>query len=360
MKTTDPLTVALVMATSGTGRGGMEKHTADLAEALANHGHRVHILAHPTYSDCFADSVQRHPLPFNLGRRNPWLKHRVRRMLNAIRPDIVHAQGNKAASLVSAARRKTYVTLGTLHGTKTSHESFDALDGVIGVSQDIIEALAHPHKRLIHNGVKNPADADTGIAAGPDNPIPRERPLLIAAGRLEPVKQFDRLIRAWARIDQVGKLVILGEGSQRVRLETLVKELGAQSRIELPGHESRLWHWLNAADACLISSSREGFPYIMVEALMARCPVLSTPVSGVRDFLPATGIASSDRIEDLVSLINASLSRTDSLRDRYEGSFQRAHAQLGFETMVSLTETFYRDLLASRNLARPIADGKHD
>lgn len=359
MNNTDPLTIALVMATPGTGWGGMEKHTADLAEALSKRGHHVHVLAHRAYGDRFAESVQMHPLPVGLGRRNPWLKYRLRRALASIQPDIAHAQGSKGASLISAVRQTSAITLGTVHGTKTSHQAFSKLDGVIGVSRDIIEALSHREKRLIHNGLSHSGNPGTETAE-PAIPIPEERPLLIAAGRLEPVKQFDRLIRAWARIDHGGKLVILGQGSQRPQLESLIRELGVKNRVQLPGHESHVQAWLEAATACLISSSREGFPYIMVEALMAGCPVLSTPVSGVNDFLPESSIAASDSVEDLAVLIDTSLCRTDSLRHLQRRSFERARAHLGLETMVSLTETFYRDLLARPILAGPIVDGHHD
>ncbi|TGN38517.1 glycosyltransferase [Marinobacter confluentis] len=358
MNTTGPLTIALVMATPGTGWGGMEKHTADLAAALSERGHKVHLLAHKAYSHRFAESVQVHSLPVQLDRRNPWLKHRLRRALKSITPDIVHAQGNKAASLVgsiprTSGNRSTRI-LGTLHGTKSSHRAFNQLDGVIGVSREIESAVNHPNKRLIYNGLKDkePDSPDPN----PGFPIPRERPLLLAAGRLEPVKQFDRLIRAWAQSASPGTLVILGDGSQRSQLESLISQSGAGDRILLPGHEPRVLPWLKAATACIISSSREGFPYIMVEALRAECPVLSTPVSGVRDFLPDSAIASSDSVEDIADLVTANLGVGDStpgsLSARFQSSFQRAAEQLSLETMVSKTEHFYRELLGANATGR--------
>lgn len=347
MDSPPPLTIALVIATPGTGWGGMEKHTADLAKALATQGHNVHVLAHPVYRERLPAPVCFHPLPFQLGRRNLWLRHRLKQTLGLIRPDILHAQGNKAASLIGAIRHKTRVTVGTLHGTKSSHRAFDKLDGVIGVSREITAALTHPSARLIFNGLQlserngNPHNNEPGIA------IPEGRPLVLAAGRLEPVKQFDQLIRAWAQAGCGGKLVILGDGSQRARLNTLIRELGAEDTILLPGHEPRIVPWLQAASACIISSSREGFPYIMVEALMAGCPVLSTPVSGVGDFLPPSCIAASDSVEDIVRLIKTNLAEPESLAKVQDKSFEKAREQLSLETMVSKTEDFYRDLLAS-------------
>lgn len=346
MNASGSLTIALVMATPGTGWGGMEKHTADLASALAELGHDIHVLAHSAYSERFAAPVVVHPLPFQLGRRSLWLRHRLRKTLDAIHPDIVHAQGNKAASLISAIRHNARVTVGTVHGTKTSHKGFDKLDGVIGVSREITDSVQHPEARLIFNGLQLPENTDLDNSLAPEHTIPAERPLLLAAGRLEPVKQFDRLIRAWIQAGCAGKLVILGDGSERARLKALIRELGAEDRILLPGQEPRILPWLQAATACIISSSREGFPYIMVEALMASCPVLSTPVSGVRSFLPERCVAASDRVEDIATLIRINLADATSLTDIEGESFRLARAQLSLKTMASKTEDFYRNLLA--------------
>ena len=51
------LTIALLIATPGTTWGGMEKHTADLAKALADRGHSVHVIGHKTYRDSFPAGV---------------------------------------------------------------------------------------------------------------------------------------------------------------------------------------------------------------------------------------------------------------------------------------------------------------
>lgn len=341
-----PLKIALVMATPGTGWGGMEKHTEELARSLSALGHHVHVLAHPAYRDHFAPPVQFQPVPFQLGRRNLLLQYRLRQLLRTIRPDIAHAQGSKAASLVSAGRRSAKITVGTVHGTKTSHRAFDRLDGVIGVSREITRAVKHPCTRLIYNGMRPPINREGEASQATRTPIPRERPLLLAAGRLEPVKQFDRLIRAWAHSGLPGSLVILGNGSQRTRLKALIHELGHEQRILLPGHEPNILPWLQAATACVISSDREGFPYVLVEALMAGCPVLSTPVSGVGDFLPESCIACSASVEDLTTLIARWMETPEQLGIEQEESFRQARLQLSLEAMVSKTEAFYRELLA--------------
>ncbi|MEX2476774.1 glycosyltransferase [Marinobacter sp.] len=341
------LTIAMILATPGTGWGGMEKHTAELAAELARRGHQVHVLAHPAYQSQFSPAVMAHSLPMHLGRRNPWLRFRLQRILHSITPNVAHAQGNKAASLLGSVQRyagaRIGATVGTVHGTKTSHTPFNPLDGVIAVSGDILAALAHPNKRLIYNGL--PTISGGKMTGDTIIPIPEDRPLLLAAGRLEPVKQFDRLIQAWVNARLPGALVILGEGSQRAELTELIAKLGAEDRVLLPGYEPRMRPWLKAASACAISSQREGFPYILVESLLARCPVMATPVSGVTEFLPPDCVADSDSVADLTTLIAQHLQPPHQLAERQAAAFEHAANTLTLNAMVTATEQFYQQLV---------------
>lgn len=348
------LRIAQLIGTPGTTWGGMEKHVLDLARGLVARGHEVHVMADGRYGDRFAECAHFHPVPVNLSRRHPWLGLRLRRLLRRIQPDICHAHGNKAAQLLGNVKRRQGSTraayVATLHGTKSSHQAFSKMDGVIAVSEEIAANLQHPVKQVIFNGG---ALADTHTPT--DRPIPDATPLLVAAGRLEPVKGFDRLIDAWAAIQpSEGHLVILGEGRERSRLEALIASQGLPDRITLPGFESNVAGWLNRADACVISSAREGFPYILTESLLSCCPVLSTPVSGVDAFLPASSIASSHDRHALAELLRTALSDLDALRRSQEPAFARAASQLTVDGMVEQTLAFYQALSQP---AHPGAEG---
>lgn len=344
MSTETPLVVALLCATPGTAWGGMETHTLELANALSARGHKVHVFAHPSYASNFAQPLFFHATPFQLGRRNLWLRFRLKRSLSALHPNIVHAQGNKAAAITQSVSPNDATTIGTVHGTKTSHKPFSKLDGVIGVSSDIVDAVDHKTVKLIHNGSSLPKE--TPQTRQTDCPIPDQHPLLVAAGRLEPVKQFDQLIHAFHTTGAPGHLTILGEGSQRPELEHLVQSLGLEHDVSLPGYETNLTPWLNQASACVISSEREGFPYTVVEALHAHCPVLSTPVSGVSEFLPDEAIASACNADAIAELLSAHLSNPGHFDDLQQTSFNRARTELSADAMAAKTEAFYHELLA--------------
>lgn len=340
MSTPDHLTVAQLIATPGGNWGGMEKHTADLVEELVRRGHKVHVLAHPDYRNWFSPEVTFHPLPTQWGRRNPLLKLRLRRTLRKLSPDVLHAQGNKAAALISGMGTQGSITVGTIHGTKSSHKDFDKLDGVIAVSKGIQQALSHPNTKLIHNGIK-PHSTEIKTT----HPVPRTQAFAVAVGRIEPVKQFDNLISAWATLKPTLPLYILGHGSEADTLKAQIQRLGVESLVKLPGYENNPTAWLKQASVCVISSEREGFPYALIEALLAGCPVLSTPVNGALDLLPAESLARSTELSALHTLLSEQLANLESLKKAQIECFEHASNELTLEAMGRRTAAFYYELL---------------
>jgi glycosyltransferase involved in cell wall biosynthesis len=108
--------------------------------------------------------------------------------------------------------------------------------------------------------------------------VPRA-PLYVAVGRLSGQKNFALLLRAFARLDDpAGRLVIVGEGGDRTKLERLASGLGIADRISLPGHSDPQRH-LAAASAFVLSSDYEGVPAVVIEALAAGLPIAGTDCS---------------------------------------------------------------------------------
>ncbi|SNB57700.1 Glycosyltransferase involved in cell wall bisynthesis [Marinobacter sp. es.042] len=335
------LTIALLIATPGTTWGGMEKHTADLAANLARRGHCVHVVAHKDYRDRFHSGIHFHALPVQLGRRNLWLQLALRRRLREIAPDILHAQGNKAAQLAAKTGSLARVRIGTVHGTKSSHKAFDRLDEIIAVSPRILATLRHPRKHLIYNGVDSGSERTT-TDDGPE--LPSGVTNVIAVGRLESVKGFDALIRAWAMLGDSAHrchLTIFGEGSQRSRLEHLIRQLKLEPSVTLAGFRENLAPIYDRAELTVVSSEREGFPYVLAESLLSGCPVVSTPVSGPRDILPATSLSAGHRDRDLAELIARALSDLETLKQSEQPAMAFARKTLTINAMAEQTEALY-------------------
>lgn len=121
--------------------------------------------------------------------------------------------------------------------------------------------------------------------------------LILSVGHLVPLKGFDLLIRSFAALVEQkehrdSRLVIVGEGPERPRLEKLVASLGLSDRVRLVGAVAHrdLRPWYSAADAFCLASSREGWPNVLLESMACGTPVVATAVGG------APEIVASDRL----------------------------------------------------------------
>ncbi|RYG96696.1 MAG: glycosyltransferase family 4 protein [Alphaproteobacteria bacterium] len=106
----------------------------------------------------------------------------------------------------------------------------------------------------------------------------RKNNTLTAVGRLTHQKGFDLLLKAFAQIAAKHpdwRLVIWGEGDDRMALETLRRALGLQERVEMPGVTSKPGLWVETADVFVLSSRYEGWGIVLLEAMAARLPVVS-------------------------------------------------------------------------------------
>ena len=118
--------------------------------------------------------------------------------------------------------------------------------------------------------------------------------LLLFVGRLVAVKGVDVLLRALAAHnaatpERAARLVLVGEGPLRGRLESLAAELGLAGSVRFLGQRppEEVALWLNAADALVLSSHNEGCPNVVLEALSCGTPVVASRVGAVPDLLDA-------------------------------------------------------------------------
>jgi glycosyltransferase involved in cell wall biosynthesis len=168
-------------------------------------------------------------------------------------------------------------------------------DAIVAVSRDMADDLARsigvPRDRIdvILNPVITPDLQSRGEAAV-SHPwlAPGEPPVVMGVGRLERQKDFSTLVRAIALVRQQRpvRLLILGEGRERPALEALVRELGLEDDVALPGFVENPYAFLSRAAVFALSSIFEGLPTVLVEALALGTPVVSTDCqTGPREIL---------------------------------------------------------------------------
>lgn len=103
-------------------------------------------------------------------------------------------------------------------------------------------------------------------------------PLVVACGRLKPLKGFAHLIDALAEVRKTvpAHLWIVGEGEQRGELERKVERLGLKHCVRLLGFHENPYRYMAAADVFVLSSLFEGFGNVIVEAMACGAPVVAT------------------------------------------------------------------------------------
>ena len=101
---------------------------------------------------------------------------------------------------------------------------------------------------------------------------------ILAVGRLEEPKRFDRLIEAFAKTkaSQTCQLFIVGSGSWQSRLENSIQTLGLSEKVKLLGFDDNPYKYMARAKFLVMSSMYEGYPLVLIEALSLGCPLIAT------------------------------------------------------------------------------------
>jgi len=158
-------------------------------------------------------------------------------------------------------------------------------DAIIAVSAGVADNLrllrAGKEDRIVvvPNGVALDR-IDVKAAEPVDHPWPEDsaEPVLVAVGRLVAKKDYPTLLEALflVRRSVPARLIILGEGPERGRLEGLARKLGIEQHVSMPGFCDNPFAYLARANLYVLSSISEGMPSALIEALACGCPVVST------------------------------------------------------------------------------------
>lgn len=338
--------IVQILGTPEGRQGGLERHTLELCGELAARGHDIHLIADPGFLPQKAEGVNFHPVDFRQSRWNPRLYLQIFRLVRHIQPDLVHAQAGKAAAIWSRLR-PFFPALPALGSQHLDHNTrpYRRLDHMITVSSHL--ASRHPagFASVVHNGLRLPdmlspearQQLHDELLAG------HEGPLLVTVGRLDAQKGYDVLLKAMPGIP--GHLLIVGEGQDRALLEGLIHELKLEDKVTLTGWRKDISRVLQAADLCVISSRSEGFPLVMIEALHAGAPIVSTDVSGVREIVPADLLVPIEDVTALHALLARATAELATLQERFIPLIAHARTELTLAGMTRNTETVYRRLL---------------
>ncbi|MHB8218841.1 MAG: glycosyltransferase family 4 protein [Acidimicrobiales bacterium] len=209
--------------------------------------------------------------------------------------------------------------------------------------QEIVGMLGLPEERVT---VAAPG-VESRFSPGPGRST---TPLVVAVGRLVPVKRFDLLINALAMVRRdVPELraVLVGEGYERPALESLRHRLGADDWIEIPGRlgDDDVADWYRKAWLVASASQREGWGMTLTEAGACGTPAVATDIAGHRDAVVdgRTGLL-ADGVEGLAGAMRQVLEDSALRSQLGRGALERARWFTWEATARSALEALVADM----------------
>ncbi|MBA7507586.1 N-acetyl-alpha-D-glucosaminyl L-malate synthase [subsurface metagenome] len=350
--------------------GGTEIATYNIAKNLVTRGHEVRVitsldesLSKETIEDGFhIHRISQQKLRF-IGVISLWVK--IFWLLKKINPDIVHAQSigmGMPAFLAKKLLRKPYVVWGRgsevylpwLYKKPVSKLVLKSATAVIALTEDMkgeIQKICNREVSVIPNGIDldrfqdlNPRTIREGLKVNSD-----ER-LILFVGGLKPTKGLEYLIQAMSSISQSEmkmKLLLVGQGEERDRLEQLAKNLGLSSYVKFVGEVpyKEVPEYMAASDVFVLPSLSEGFPNVILEAMASGMPIVATRVGGLAEiikdgdngFLVEPG--NPQQLAEKVLLIL----KDKELRERISRNNKEAAKEYSWEGIVDRLEKVYSD-----------------
>ena len=207
--------------------------------------------------------------------------------------------------VICGCKEKNTKTIGWLHngnpetGTffrfwftkRQAFKAYSALDKLVGVSDNVSKKFSD------YTGIKNISTVYNtndvkkirdGASEKFSLPFDKKGPLICSVGRLVKEKGFERLISAVVRLrsEVPGiELMIIGDGEEAGRLNSLINGYGAGEYIHLVGFDINPYKYMIRSDYFACSSYTEGLSTALTEAVILGMPCVSTDVSGAKEIL---------------------------------------------------------------------------
>lgn len=300
------------------------------------------------------------------------------RTLNRIRPDTIHLNSSKAGGIGALAARIAGVRniVFTSHGLPYDEDrslfarfgiflatwiTFALCHKVICISHDTYER-AHRlflvgHKvRFVRNGIDvfplMPRDeARTHIAAS-HSVLQKDTLWVGTIAELVRNKGLSYALDAFAHMQGLRPaFVVIGEGDERTNLERQIARAHLESSCVLAGFQKDAREMLHAFDIFILPSVKEGLPYTLLEAGLARLPVVATRIPGVEDIIEhgVTGLLVPPQDSDALSTAIARLRDDEALRARLSGAlFEKVRAHFSTDGMLAGTLAVYSESTGRR------------
>jgi len=348
--------------------GGVETHVIDLARGLKRKGYEPLVVSHggKLVEKLAQDNIRHVDLPIH--SKSPLvISSMVGRMHQVIKEnniELVHAHSRVPAWICYMAMRgdkdnRPFIT--TCHSTYSVHVGSRVMtmgDSMIAVSafvrQHMLRNFGTAPDRIttVHNGIA----PDLFDAARGREMVAKYRHefgldgdtrVVGMVASLTPRKGYAFFIRAaQAILKKYPNVVFLGVGGgvQKDELEAMARDAGLDGRFRFLGVRQDVRDLIYSFDIFVLSSMSEGLPYVILEAMCMKKPIVSTNVGGIPEAIDhgANGLLVSPKdVDALAASILSLLQDKDKARALGEAAHQRIADSFTVEKMVDQTEQIY-------------------
>ncbi|MEQ1437865.1 glycosyltransferase [Fontimonas sp. SYSU GA230001] len=306
--------IAVFMSTSG--HSGVDRAMRHLIPALAGRGYKVDLLKVRRHGPELAE-VPAGVRIIDTGVRTTYLAlFALIRYLRRDRPAVLLSDKDKvnrtallARWLARARGTRLVLSSGTTISIDLQHRGaferwlqrtsmgrlYRHADQVIVTCADVADdmarytGLAREHIRPVESPVV-PAQLFAARPPPPEHPwfVPDALPVIVGVGELSARKDFETLIRAFARLRarRTCRLVIVGRGKRLDALRALADALGVAADVDFPGFRTDVYAFMAHAAAFAMTSRWEGLGFVLIEALACGTPSVAVNCpSGPREIL---------------------------------------------------------------------------
>ncbi len=295
--------------------GGSGVVATELGKALAKEGHKIHFITYsqPSRLDFLNENLFYHEVDFRsypLFEFPPYELALASKMVSVVKNEhldllhvhyaIPHASAAYMAKQILQSQGIYIPVVTTLHGTDItlvgkdpSYEpvvtfSINQSDGVTAVSEDLRKQTYEYFKITNEiDVIPNFIDLDKFKKQKKDHfkkaICPGGEALIVHISNFRKVKRIPDVIKVFANIHAMipSKLLMIGDGPERAKAETLAKELNIEGDVRFLGKLEAIEEVLSVADLFLMPSEKESFGLAALEAMACEVPLISTDAGGL-------------------------------------------------------------------------------
>lgn len=295
--------------------GGSGVVATELGKALAKEGHQIHFITYrqPTRLDFFSENLYYHEVDiksYPLFEHAPYELALASKMVNVVKYEgldllhvhyaIPHASAAYMAKQILKEEGIYVPVVTTLHGTDItlvgkdpSYEpvvtfSINQSDGVTAVSEDLKkDTFEHFDIKKDIEVIPNFIDLERFKKQKKEHfklaICPHGEKLLVHTSNFRKVKRVEDVIRVFYQVRKSipAKLLLVGDGPERDKMERLCRDLGTCDDIRFLGKLEAVEEVLSVADLFIMPSEKESFGLAALEAMACEVPILSSNAGGI-------------------------------------------------------------------------------